>query len=40
MLYRMKKGKLIIIVILDILCFILDCNVFDVIIYILDEGEE
>ena len=40
-LYRMKKGKPITTTTLDTLCFILDCNVSDIITYISEEeGKE
>lgn len=38
-LHRIKKGKPITTATLDTLCFILDCNVSDVITYIADEME-
>ncbi len=38
-LYRMKKGKNISTKTLDMLCFILDCPVSDVLEYIPDEEE-
>ena len=37
-LYRMKHGETITLKTLDTLCFILDCRVEDVIVYIPDEG--
>ena len=39
-LHRMKKGKPITTAPLDTLCFILNCNVYDVITYIPDDIEE
>lgn len=37
-LYRMKHGETITLKTLDTLCFILECRVEDVIVYIPDEG--
>lgn len=37
-LYRMKHGETITLKTLDTLCFILDCGVEDVIVYVPDEG--
>lgn len=39
-LHGMKKGKPITTATLDTLCFILNCNVYDVITYIPDDIEE
>lgn len=39
-LHRMKKGKPITTATLDTLCFILNCNVSDVITYVPDDSEE
>ena len=36
-IHRMKKGKPITTATLDTLCFILNCNVYDVITYIPDD---
>lgn len=38
-LYRMKQGKPITTTTLDTLCFVLECNVSDIITYIKDEDE-
>lgn len=38
-LYRMKQGKHITTSTLDTLCFILNCNVSDILTYISDEAE-
>ena len=38
-LYRMKQGKPITTSTLDTLCFILNCNVSDILTYIPDEAE-
>ena len=38
-LYRMKQGKPITTSTLDTLCFILDCNVSDILTYIPDVAE-
>lgn len=39
-LYRMKQGKPITTTTLDTLCFVLKCNVSDILIYIPDELKE
>ena len=39
-LYRMKQGKPITTTTLDTLCFVLTCNVSDIITYIPDDTEE
>ena len=38
-LYRMKKGKPITTTTLDTLCFVLGCNVSDILTYIPDDEE-
>ncbi|WP_230106739.1 helix-turn-helix domain-containing protein [Claveliimonas bilis] len=38
-LYRMKQGKPITTTTLDTLCFILNCNVSDILNYVPDEDE-
>ena len=37
-LYRMKHGETITLKTLDMLCFILDCGVYDIIRYVPDEA--
>lgn len=39
-LYRMKQGKPITTTTLDTLCFVLDCNVSDIITYVNEEKKE
>ena len=39
-LHRMKHGKTITLKTLDTLCFILDCDVSDIIVYKKEEGTE
>lgn len=39
-LHRMRKGKPITTTTLDTLCFVLNCNVSDILIYIADDVEE
>ena len=39
-LYRMKQGKPITTSTLDTLCFVLECNVSDILTYVPDDVEE
>ena len=39
-LYRMKKGKPITTTTLDTLCFVLDCNISDIIAYVSEEEKK
>lgn len=39
-LYRMKQGKAITTNTLDTLCFVLECNVADILNYVPDEASE